>query len=47
MQGAIAQSISFQQAEFDFYVAPFLSGKYYFRFTIRNQVSLVPMLLNL
>jgi subtilisin family serine protease len=47
MQGAIVQSISFQQAEFDFYVAPFISGKYYFRFTIRNQVSLVPMLLNL
>ncbi len=47
MQGAIVQSISFQQAEFDFYVAPFISGKYYFRFTIGNQVSLVPMLLNL
>jgi subtilisin family serine protease len=47
MQGAIVQSISFQQTEFDFYVAPFISGKYYFRFTIGNQVNLVPMLLNL
>jgi subtilisin family serine protease len=47
MQGAIVQSFSFQQTEFDFYMAPFVSGKYYFRFTIGNQVSLVPMLLNL
>jgi subtilisin family serine protease len=47
MQGAIVQSFSFQQTEFDFYMAPFVSGKYYFRFTIGNQVSLIPMLLNL
>ncbi len=47
IQGAIVQSLSIQQAEFDFYLAPFISGKYYFRFTIGNQVSLIPMLLNL
>ena len=47
MQGAIVQSFRFQQTEFDFYMAPFVSGKYYFRFTIGNQVSLIPMLLNL
>ncbi|MEY3645685.1 MAG: hypothetical protein RL127_393, partial [Bacteroidota bacterium] len=46
-QGAIVQTLSFQQAEFDFYVAPFVSGKYYFRFTIGNQSKLIPMLLNL
>jgi hypothetical protein len=46
-QGAIVQTLSFQQAEFDFFAAPFVSGKYYFRFTIGNQSKLIPMLLNL
>lgn len=46
-QGVIVQSLSFQTNEFDFFPAPFVSGKYYFRFTIGNQSKLIPMLLNL
>ncbi|MFD3394087.1 S8 family peptidase [Aquirufa sp. OSTEICH-129V] len=46
-QGAIVQSLSFQNTEFDFFVAPFVSGKYYFRFTHGNLVTVIPVLLNL
>lgn len=46
-KGAIVQSLSFQNTEFDFFVAPFVSGKYYFRFTDGNLVTLIPVLLNL
>jgi serine protease AprX len=46
-QGAIVQSLSFQNTEFDFFVAPFVSGKYYFRFTHENLVTVIPVLLNL
>jgi hypothetical protein len=47
IQGTIVESINFRQAEFDFFAAPFVSGKYYFRFTIGNQVKVIPVLLNL
>lgn len=47
MQGTIVESINFRQAEFDFFAAPFVSGKYYFRFTVGNQVTVIPALLNL
>jgi subtilisin family serine protease len=47
VQGAIVQSLSFQNTEFDFFVAPFVSGKYYFRFTHGNLVTVIPVLLNL
>lgn len=46
-QGTIVESINFRQAEFDFFAAPFVSGKYYFRFTFGNQVKVIPVLLNL
>ena len=47
IHGAIVESINFRQAEFDFFAAPFVSGKYYFRFTIGNQIKVIPVLLNL
>jgi hypothetical protein len=46
-QGAIIQTMSFRQSEFDFSPAPFVSGKYYFRFTSENQMYVIPVLLNL
>lgn len=46
-QGTIVESINFRQAEFDFFAAPFVSGKYYFRFTFGNQVKVIPVFLNL
>lgn len=46
IQGTIVESINFRQAEFDFFAAPFVSGKYYFRFTVGNQVKVIPVLLN-
>jgi subtilisin family serine protease len=46
-QGAIVQTMSFKQSEFDFFPAPFVSGKYYFRFTSENQMHVIPVLLNL
>jgi subtilisin family serine protease len=47
IHGTIVESINFRQAEFDFFAAPFVSGKYYFRFTVGNQVKVIPVLLNL
>lgn len=46
-QGVVVQTLNFRQSAFDFFPAPFVSGKYYFRFTIENQIQVIPVLLNL
>jgi subtilisin family serine protease len=46
-QGVIIQTLSSTVPDFDFFPAPFVSGKYYFRFTTENQTQVIPVLLNL
>jgi serine protease AprX len=47
MQGVVVHSISFTQPAFDFFAAPFVSGKYYFRFTSGYKLAVLAVLLNL